>query len=263
MNATRLKQIEEIYHAAVEIPLDERESFFKISCGADESLRREVESLLSFENTSDSLIDTPPESLVAEMFVERETGMSLIDKEIGHYKIKELIGKGGMGEVYLAEDTNLNRKAALKFLSLSTFGDKNSLRRFKQEAFAASALNHPNILTIYEFDAEGEVCYLAAEYIEGETLRETLSRAKLTLKEILDIAEQTAFALSAAHKAKIVHRDIKPENVMLRDDGIVKILDFGVAKLTEQSNLPGNSEEHNRQSTLTKPGTMIGTAAYM
>ena len=264
MDSERLKQIEEIYHAALEIQPDQREIFFREHCGADENLRREVESLLSFENTFDSLIDTPPESLAAEMFAEQQNKMSLADKEIGHYKIKELLGKGGMGEVYLAEDTNLNRQVALKFLSVPVCDNKNLLRRFKQEAFAASALNHPNILTIYEFDAEGEVCFLAAEYIKGETLRETLHGGKLTFGETLNIAEQIAFALSAAHKAKIVHRDIKPENIMLREDGFAKILDFGLAKLTEtQEELTGESEEQSRKLALTKPGTIIGTAAYM
>jgi len=264
MNAERLKQIEEIYHAALEVSPAERESFFKVSCDTDENLRREVESLLSFENSSDNFLDTPPESLAAEMFAEQQNKMSLADKEIGHYKIKELLGKGGMGEVYLAEDTNLNRQVALKFLSVPVCDNKNLLRRFKQEAFAASALNHPNILTIYEFDAEGEVCFLAAEYIKGETLRETLRGGKLTFGETLNIAEQIAFALSAAHKAKIVHRDIKPENIMLREDGFAKILDFGLAKLTEtQEELTGESEEQSRKLALTKPGTIIGTAAYM
>lgn len=264
MDSERLKQIEKIYHAALEIQPAERETFFREHCGADENLRREVESLLSFENTFDSLIDTPPEELAAKMFAEQENGTNLIDKEIGHYRIKRLLGKGGMGEVYLAEDTNLNRRVALKFLSVPICGDKNPLRRFKQEAFAASALNHPNILTIYEFDAEGEVCFLAAEYIKGETLRETLRVGKLTFKETLNVAEQIAFALSAAHKAKIVHRDIKPENIMLREDGFAKILDFGLAKLTEtQEELTGESEEQSRKLALTKPGTIIGTAAYM
>ncbi len=264
MNIERLNQIEEIYHAALDVADAERAAFFTKHCGADDDLRREVESLLSFEDTPDVFLDAPPESLVAEMFAERENGANLIDKKIGHYKIKRLLGKGGMGEVYLAEDANLNRRVALKFLSVSAFDDKNPLRRFKQEAFAASALNHPNILTVYEFGAEDEVCFLATEYVEGKTLRETLRGGKLTLKETLNIAEQIAFALAAAHKAKIVHRDIKPENIMRREDGFVKILDFGLAKLTAtQEELTGDSEERTRQLALTKPGTIIGTAAYM
>ncbi|MEP7039064.1 MAG: protein kinase, partial [Acidobacteriota bacterium] len=180
------------------------------------------------------------------------------------YKIKKLLGKGGAGEVYLAEDLNLNRQVALKFLSSTAFDNENMLRRFKQEAFAASALNHPNILTVYEFGTADKVYFIAAEFIAGATLRETLRREKLTLRETLNIVEQIAFALAAAHKANIVHRDIKPENIMLRDDGFAKILDFGLAKLTEQTeDLTSDSEELTRQLALTKPGTIIGTAAYM
>jgi serine/threonine protein kinase len=266
MNSERLKQVEEIYHAAVEISPEKRESFFKEFCGADENLRREVESLLSFENTPANFLDTPPESLAAEMFAERENKTSLIDKEIGHYRIKRLLGRGGMGEIYLAQDLNLNRQVALKFLSASTFDDKNQLRRFKQEAFAASALNHPNILTVYEFNTDGEVCFLATEYIEGETLREILCRGKMALNETLEIAGQIAFALSAAHKAGIVHRDIKPENIMIRSDGFAKILDFGLAKLTETQENEKPTEDFEEQThklALTKPGTFIGTTAYM
>jgi serine/threonine protein kinase len=136
------------------------------------------------------------------MFTEGDQQTSLVNQEIGHYKIKTTLGKGGMGEVYLADDTNLNRQVALKFLSVSALDDDNLLRRFKQEAFAASALNHPNILTIYEFGAEGETCFLATEFIEGGTLRETLNREKLTLKESLNIAEQIAFALAQRTKRK-------------------------------------------------------------
>jgi len=261
MNAERQKQIEEIYHAALEIPDGERESFFKESCGADIELRREVESLLAFEKNSDNFLDTPPESVAAEMFDEQEKKASLIDKEVGHYKIKQLLGKGGMGDVYLAEDARLNRKVALKFLSAPICDDKNILRRFEQEAFAASALNHPNILTIYEFEAKGEVCFLAAEYIEGETLREHSKSGLMSLQSALDIAIQMASALGAAHSAGIVHRDLKPENIMIRRDGIVKVLDFGLAKLTEKKEV--DSETATRALVQTKAGIVMGTVGYM
>ena len=141
-----------------------------------------------------------------------------------------------MGGVYLAEDSRLHRKVALKILSSEIAADLDRLRRFEQEAYAASALNHPNILTIYEFGAESETHFLATEYVEGETLREKLKSDELSLTDALGIAEQIAFALSAAHAARIVHRDLKPENVMIRADGIVKVLDFGLAKLTQLRN---------------------------
>jgi eukaryotic-like serine/threonine-protein kinase len=184
---------------------------------------------------------------------------------LSYYRIVAPLGAGGMGEVYLAEDTRLRRKIALKVLPESIAQDKERLRRFEQEAFAASALNHPNILTIHEFGAEGETHYLAAEFIDGETLRNRLQRAPLTLNEALDIAVQVIQALAAAHEAKIIHRDIKPENVMIRRDGIVKVLDFGLAKLTEVRNEDAETlvqaESNNPQ--LTMPGTVMGTVAYM
>ena len=233
MNSERLKQVEEIYHAALEIPFAEREAFFDESCGADENLRREVESLLAFENSSGNFIDAPPESLAAEMFAERENLTNLIDREIGHYKIVKLLGRGGMDEVFLAEDTRLDRKITLKFLPENFAQNAERMRRFVQEAKSASALNHPNIITIYEIGEAENQHFIAAEYIEGETLREHSRDGAVLPQPALEMAVQIASALHAAHAAGIVHRDIKPENVMIRPDGLVKILDFGIAKLSE------------------------------
>jgi TolB-like protein/Tfp pilus assembly protein PilF len=180
---------------------------------------------------------------------------------LSRYRIVRKLGAGGMGEVYLAEDTRLRRKIALKVLPAMIAQDEDRLRRFEQEALAASALNHPNILTIYEFGVEGERHFLAAEFIDGETLRARLQREPLSLSEALEIAAQIAQALAAAHQAHIIHRDIKPENVMLRRDGIVKVLDFGLAKLVEQTPLDEDAE--TRLSGLTQAGTVMGTVAYM
>jgi eukaryotic-like serine/threonine-protein kinase len=261
METGRLIQIEEIYHAALQIPKTEREPFFEKFCGADEDLRREVESLLAFEESSDHFLDRPPESLAAEMFVEQEKQSNLTGKEIGHYKIKKLLGRGGMGEVYLAEDARLKRRVALKILPPEFAADASRRNRFEQEARAASALNHPNIITIHEFGAENGIHFLATEYIEGETLRERIG-GDLSLADALDIAAQAAFALSAAHAAGIVHRDIKPENIMIRADGIVKVLDFGIAKLIAAP-LNAEGETLEKISTRTKPGALLGTLAYM
>ncbi|REJ79310.1 MAG: hypothetical protein DWQ47_00790 [Acidobacteria bacterium] len=181
---------------------------------------------------------------------------------ISHYKILSKIGRGGMGEVYLAQDTKLNRKVAIKFLSDEFSRDSDKLNRFIQEAQAASALNHPNIVTIHEIGEWDDSRYIALEYIEGETLSMFLKK-KLSFEKALDIATQIASALDAAHSAGIVHRDIKPDNVMIRPDGVVKILDFGIAKLTEKPEPEVDSEEKTAVQVNTSPGMIIGTANYM
>src|SRR5262249_21392973 len=159
---------------------------------------------------------------------------ALVGRLIGHYHVESLIGVGGMGEVYLARDERLGRKAALKLLPDSLTTDETQLSRFKNEARTASALNHPNILTVYEIGTEGKVQFIATEFIEGVTLRDALASGGMSAHRALEIAVQAASALAAAHDAAVVHRDIKPENIMLRPDGYVKVLDFGIAKLTEQ-----------------------------
>jgi pimeloyl-ACP methyl ester carboxylesterase len=180
------------------------------------------------------------------------------------YSVISSLGRGGMGEVFLAEDTKLGRKVALKTLPAEFTNNKERLRRFQQEARAASALNHPNIMTIYEIGAESGANFIAAEHIDGETLRVRLKRGHLPLDEALDVAQQAAFAISAAHEAGIVHRDIKPENIMLRRDGIVKVLDFGLAKLTEEYVFSRIETEADMATLVqTNPGTVMGTLEYM
>jgi eukaryotic-like serine/threonine-protein kinase len=181
---------------------------------------------------------------------------------LSHYRIVSKLGAGGMGEVYLAQDTRLDRKVALKILPAHVAGDRGRMSRFVQEARAASALNHPNILTIYEIDEADSVHFIAAEFIDGETLRERMRNAPLKLGDVLDITAQIASALSVAHAAGIIHRDIKPENIMLRQDGIAKVLDFGLAKLTERL-IPDLIDTEAPTSFKTDPGALLGTAAYM
>jgi serine/threonine protein kinase/Tfp pilus assembly protein PilF len=185
-------------------------------------------------------------------------------ENLSHYKVISAIGSGGMGEVYLAEDSNLRRRVALKVLSENVASNQERLRRFLQEAQAASALNHPNILTVYEFSADSERHYIATEFVEGETLREIINRGPLPVSQALDIAGQIASALSAAHSSGITHRDIKPENIMIRRDGIVKLLDFGLAKLAERGDVESDTDRET-STTLVKtiPGMLMGTAAYM
>ena len=184
--------------------------------------------------------------------------------QIGRYEVLSLIGEGGMGKVYLARDIRLGRTVALKILPVEIASDPKRIYRFVQEARAASALNHPNILTIYEIEQTGDAHYIATEFIEGVTLRDHLSRTKLSISETLDIAAQIASAIAAAHEVGVVHRDLKPENIMVRPDGLIKILDFGVAKVPT---IEPTDEVDADADTLaffnTQPGLLIGTVRYM
>lgn len=184
-------------------------------------------------------------------------------KRLGRYEIRSLLGLGGMGEVYLAQDTQLLRPVALKLLPSEFTLNEERLNRFKQEALAVSALNHPNILTIYEVGSENGVHFIATEFIDGVSLRERITQQPLTIDQVLEIGGQIASGLAAAHAAGVVHRDIKPENVMLRRDGYVKILDFGLAKLSEHSGLQSDPEAATLQVVKTDPGKVMGTANYM
>jgi len=182
---------------------------------------------------------------------------------LGRYEVVSLLGVGGMGEVYLAHDLQLRRSVALKLLPPQFTCDEERLRRFKQEAFAASSLNHPNILTIFEIGQQGDTHYIATEYIEGHSLRQFITNEPVQLHQVLDWGTQIASALAAAHTAKIIHRDIKPDNIMVRRDGYVKVLDFGLAKLTEYKNLASDPEAATVQVVQTDPGKVMGTASYM
>ena len=191
------------------------------------------------------------------------SGAFVIGRTISHYRIIEKLGSGGMGQVYLAEDVRLGRKLALKVLAPKLVTDLERVRRFGQEARAASALNHPNILTIHDIGQEGDVHFIATEFVDGETLRARLDRGRLGLMEVLEIAIQTGNALAAAHDAGIVHRDLKPENVMLRLDGYVKVLDFGLAKLTISGFANDSVDGLTRSITETQHGVVLGTCSYM
>ena len=187
-----------------------------------------------------------------------------IGTRLGRYEIRSPLGAGGMGEVYLAQDTNLDRKVALKVLPADVAADRHRMSRFVQEAKAASALNHPDIITIYEIEQIDSVLFIATEFIDGVTLRDRLRNASMKLGEALDVATQIASALAAAHTAGIVHRDVKPENVMLRRDGIVKVLDFGLAKLTAHAVEASAATEAATPGLInTEPGMVMGTAIYM
>jgi serine/threonine protein kinase/Flp pilus assembly protein TadD len=258
----RRQRIEELYRYAFGLALADRRAFLEQACEGDQSLLKEVESLLAArEETGGGSITSPPEKISLETIVEDPA--AIIGKLIGHYKILSLLGKGGMGEVYLAQDTKLGRKVALKFLPSSLVDDTSRLRRFEQEAYAASALNHPNILTIYEIGQIDQWHFIATEFIDGETLRQEMKSSRMKLSEVLEVAIQMASALSAAHASGVIHRDIKPENVMLSHDRIAKILDFGLAKLTPRRRATVDIETPTKTLFKTDPGTVVGTTAYM
>ena len=261
MTPERWQQVKEIFNSAITHRPEERGLFISQACSGDEELRNEVESLIASHEQSGSFIDQPAFEAAASWLVNDSAELSR-GQTIGSYEVISFISRGGMGEVYLAEDKRLLRKVALKLLPASFTTDEDRLRRFEQEARAASALNHPNIITIYEIRQAAGSHVIATEYVEGETLRHRLSRAPLTLSETLNIAMQVADALSAAHKAGIIHRDIKPENIMLRPDGYVKVLDFGLAKLSEQAT-PAVAAEAPTIQVRTGSGIVIGTAGYM
>src|SRR5215510_12088406 len=256
----RYRRIDEIFQAALELDPNERPSYISQACSGDETLLREVEYLLASEDERWELIGTPAFEMVAPLLAKDQPQLKAGDS-IGHYQVVSLLGVGGMGQVYLAEDAKLGRKVALKLLPTSYTRDESRLRRFQQEARAASALNHPNILTIHELGKVNGDQFIATEFVEGETLRERLRRAPLNLAETLDVAVQLAGALAAAHKAGIVHRDIKPENIMLRHDGYVKVLDFGLAKLTEQPE-PATQTAATENVDISS-GLVMGTVKYM
>src|SRR5262245_3207282 len=274
MERDRWEQIERLYHAALEREPGAREAFLDEACAGDEDLRREVAGLLACDIPSDSFIQSPAmeiaaRAMAAEPHIEtsNEKMRSLIaESQIGAYQLLEPIGRGGMGEVYLALDTRLGRKVAVKLLLAEFTTDAERLRRFELEARAASALNHPNIITIHEIGETDSTHYIVTEYVEGETLRRRLTNApqiQLKLSETVGLVTQIAAALTAAHGAGIIHRDIKPENVMVRRDGIVKVLDFGRAKLTEPSLPAVGTQSPTLARNRTDTGVVMGTPRYM
>ncbi len=260
MTPERWQQVKEIFHGALERERALRPDFLARACGADAELRAEVESLISAHEDDASFIDAPA---LGRGLLDEEPDVLRPGQEFGDYEVVGRIGRGGMGEVYLATERRLGREVALKLLPAAYTRDAERLRRFEQEARAASALNHPNIITIYGIGESDGAHFIATEFVAGETLRQRLARSRPATVESLDIAIQIADALSAAHAAGIIHRDIKPENVMLRPDGYVKVLDFGLAKLTDAHAAGSGPEAATRPLVQTTPGAVMGTVNYM
>src|SRR3989454_3785346 len=260
MTPERWQRLKQIFQSALERNPAERSAFLSQACADDPALRSQVESLIASHDQAGDSIEAMAAEAATEM-LDDDQAVSIVGKQISHYQVGSRIGRGGMGEVFLAHDTSLGRKVALKLLRSDFTRNEERLRRFQQEARAASALNHPNILTIYEIGHDGSLHFMATEYVEGETLRQHLSRARLTVGQTLDVAIQVASALAAAHQAGIIHRDIKPENIMLRTDGNVKVLDFGLAKLTEPKTV--ETAGPTLPQVETAPGLVMGTFSYM
>jgi serine/threonine protein kinase/Tfp pilus assembly protein PilF len=277
MTPEKWKHVKAIFFDARDVPVDQRPEFLKRKCDDDQELRSEVEHLLDSYDENDSFLENSAVAEVAGIFNDERNSGDDFDSEMEtarfqtgdllnqRYEVIRLLGKGGMGAVYLAKDTRIDRNVSLKVLHSDVASNKERLRRFAQEARAVSALNHPHIMTIYEFDkTDGEIHFIVGEFVDGNTLSNYRIGENLNVSEVLDIAIQVASALSAAHEAGIIHRDIKPENIMVRRDGYIKVLDFGLAKLTRQTHPVGSgSEDPTRELNTTNPGSIMGTASYM
>jgi serine/threonine protein kinase/TolB-like protein len=266
MDQERWPQVKEILDAAIQRPTNERTAFLSAACSGDEALYHEVESLLdSYES---GFLEQPA---VGEFVETPESAQPQVTagQSIGHYRIVSLLGRGGMGEVYLSEDTRLARKVALKFLPAEVATNQERMRRFVLEARAAATLNYPNIAHIYEIGEADNLTFIAMEYIDGQTLLEQIHRDKVPLVRLLGYLTQVAEGLVKAHAAGIVHRDLKPDNIMITRDGYAKILDFGLAKLTEPrkpsatSAVPASEAATAAMPQHSTPGVVMGTVGYM
>lgn len=267
-NPASWRRIKELVDAALALPASQRVPFLDRMCAGDEALRREVESLIASCEQAQSFMETPAVQAAEKSLVGDQKQLS-VGQHIGHYEIVALLGQGGMGEVYLAKDNKLGRKVAIKLLPHFSATDPGRLRRFQQEARTASALNHPNICVIHELgETDDGRPFMSMEYIEGVTLREKIHGERTDQKKLLRYLQHVAEGLAKAHAAGIVHRDLKPDNIMITRDGHAKILDFGLAKLTERTKGAGlNAKEMSAMPTAmmtqSLPGTGLGTIGYM
>jgi serine/threonine protein kinase len=262
MTPERWQQVEDVLQGALDRAPAERAAYLNEACLGDEELTRETGSLLDAYDEARDFMEEPAIAQDAQVIINSHERRNL-GREIGPYKIIDRIGGGGMGEIYLAHDSRLDRLVVLKILRAYFMSDDERLRRFQIEARAASSLSHANILTIYDVGHFEDNLFIATEYIDGSTIRERIRAGNLSLGEVLEIVDQLLCGLDAAHEVGIVHRDIKPENVMQRRDGVVKILDFGIAKLLERLSSEDSPTTASGSTTQTEVGVMLGTIGYM
>jgi serine/threonine protein kinase/tetratricopeptide (TPR) repeat protein len=260
MRLEHWRQIDRLLEQALEREEPERARFLDEACAGDEALRKEIDSLIRYDERAKSFIERPAIEIAAEALAAEQTGLAA-GQQLGAYKIESLLGAGGMGEVYLAEDTRLGRKVAIKFPPHESVTDERAKKRFFREAQAAAKLDHPNICAIHEVAEQDGRIFIVMQYVEGETLAARIQREPLSLAESLDLAVQVADALSEAHSRGIIHRDIKPQNIMVTARGQVKVLDFGLAKVVKQQE--AFESEAETESLLTTPGLIVGTVPYM
>ena len=259
MTPERYQKAGLLYHSALKIEPEQRTAFLDGACGDDEELRREVESLLAAHDKAGDYFATPALEVAAGLIADRAAAMG--GQTVSHYRVLSLIGAGGMGEVYLAEDTLLNRRVAIKFLCRTSVADPQAGKRLLREAQSAAKLDHPNICAIYEVAEEGGRCFIVMQYVEGETLASRIHHKPFELPTTLSLAAQIADALSEAHSRGIIHRDIKPQNIMVTARNHAKVMDFGLAKVIRERSLA--ESEALTESLLTEPGIVIGTVPYM
>ncbi len=256
MDPERWKQLKALFEAALDKDPADRSAFLERACGNDLSLRQEVETLLANHSEGDDFLEKPAYQAVPELFL-NGTGKSLIGRNLGPYVVNSKIGQGGMGIVYLARDTRLDRPVAIKMLAPEYTQNKQHRERLRREAKAAARLSHPGIATVYALEEFDQNLYIVSEYVLGNTLLQGMTGSPLPLPLLLDIAVQIARALTAAHEQGIVHRDLKPENIVRTAQGTIKILDFGLARIQDFSRRDSTSTRH-----LTQSGMFLGTPAY-
>jgi TolB-like protein/tetratricopeptide (TPR) repeat protein/predicted Ser/Thr protein kinase len=257
----RWQQLDRLCIEALELAPGERGIFLQRASGGDEALRSAVEALLECDEAAGAFLDRPAVEELAEALAGDVA--SLVGQDIGGYRIEALLGAGGMGEVYRARDLKLDRDVALKVLERTVVDDAADLKRFEEEARAASALNHPNIVTIYGVGESGDIAYIAMELVHGRTLRDILRSEPIGAERVIEMAVQLADALSAAHARGIVHRDLKPDNVMVTSEGLVKVLDFGIARRLQPVGIGGSAGGAEDRDAPTEDGMLLGTAGYM